>query len=118
MNPNLISKAAGSNEAFYYDWQAEMAPLGAAAITSAVWTVVAGNIALNADGRQSFFGNSRTTTYVSGGVPGEVSQVSCSVTFDTEDELVQTFAISIKPGVFQADPTTSGELDFPLGGPL
>jgi len=115
MNPSLITKGTGDNVAFSFDWTNEMNLLGALAFVSTPsWAVVAGSIALNADGRQSVTVGNIATTYVSGGVPGETAQLSCTAMFDTGDRLERIFTLIITDG----DNNNVGNLLGALGQPL
>jgi hypothetical protein len=118
LNPSLIVKAASDNVAFCYDWQGDMTRLGATAIELHDWAVVAGSIALNADGREDAIVQTSTAiTYVSGGVAGELNQLACTVTLDTGDTLTRTFTLAIHEGS-QPTPTAPGTLANPLGNQI
>jgi hypothetical protein len=115
MNPSLIAKAESDNVAFAYDWQTDMTRLGATAIEEHDWLVVAGSIALNADGRANAIVNdSVAVTYVSGGLKWELNQLACTVQFDTGDVLTRTFTLAVRAGN-QPTPAAPGTLANPLG---
>lgn len=115
MNPSLIAKAEGDNVAFTYDWQDDMTRYGATSIEEHSWAVVAGSIALNADGRENAIVNdSIAVTYVSGGVAWELNQLAATAEFDTGDVLTRTFTLAIRAGS-QPTPAAPGTLANPLG---
>lgn len=118
MNPSLIAKAESDNVAFAYDWQDDMTRLGASVIQTHSWSVVAGSIALNADGRENaIVQDSVAITYVSGGVAWELNQLAATAQFDTGDVLTRTFTIAIHAGS-QPTPVTPGTLANPLGNQI
>jgi hypothetical protein len=118
LNPSLTSKAASDNVALCYDWQQDMDRLGATALELVTWSVVAGSVALNADGRESMVAqDSIAVTYVSGGTAWELTQIACTVELDTGDVLTRTFTLAIHDGS-QPTPTAPGTLANPLGNQI
>lgn len=116
LNPTHLWKSAGDDIRFGFDWTHDLDDSSIGIINSATWSVVSGSIDIGVPftGRAPYIEGNITYCYVCGGIPWEPTQLSCSVTLDTGDQIVKTFTLIIREGAFVVASNEPGTLDFPL----